>query len=554
MMCGMVAMCADHIIKYPQAYPNWRNDLRNMLSLAWNRNGSDPASHGDVYSGAWAFPESAVCCGTSLSYNQYTAAPTIIRYGVLADDPWAREIGRRMMLMATYDSLPNGVVKDGLFGDQVATGEWSNLAHPWPLCQVMEAIAWLPEDFAPNRENHIVRSTSVVNNVLYEKGRISYSTFDAPRGTQEILRLAFAPSSVRADGRELRLVHDLAQNGYSVKTLSNGDCITTIRHDGLKSIVIEGPDPQEIADDGTFKYSGTWTFETNTASIGGTAHVTAEGGATMTLTFRGNQARLLGVVAPDGGWADAFVDGVKEPTTVEFWNPTARSQQPVFMKRGLTNGIHELKLVASGQKNPLSSGTKVRVGALQFSAASGEAGFGSGGGPRGAQRLICGYTGRNDYLDSEGHFWRPGTEFVARLGFGADTVARCWWVSRRSMYIGGTKDQEIYRYGVHAPEFWVNLTVAPGTYLVRLHWADTPETPWVEREGKWEPVSRPTSVSINGKPVIENLSVRKEVGTFKAYAREFPGIQAQSGTIEVRFKSTSGHDAMIQALEVLPAL
>jgi hypothetical protein len=393
----------------------------------------------------------------------------------------------------------------------------------------------------------------VVNDVRYEKGRISYSTFDAPSATQEILRLAFAPSSVRADGRELRRAQDLGENGYSVKALTNGDCLATIRHDGLKHIIVEGPDPQETADDGAFTYSGTWTCETNPAAFGGVSHATASDGATMSFKFKGNQARLLGVVAPDGGWADAFVDGVKEPTIVEFWNPTTRYQQPVFLKKGLTNAIHELKLVASGQKNPIASGANVRVDGLQFSAATGEAGFGSGGGPRTAQRLIFGFTGRNDYIDSEGNAWRPGTEFVTRLGFGADTVARCWWVSRRSMYIGGTKDQEIYRYGVHAPEFWVNLTVAPGTYVVRLHWADTPETPWVEREGKWETVSRPTSVSINGKTVIEDLSVRKEVGTFKAYTREFPGVQAQNGTIEVRFKSTAGHDAMIQAMEVVPA-
>jgi len=74
----------------------------------------------------------------------------------------------------------------------------------------------------------------------------------------------------------------------------------------------------------------------------------------------------------------------------------------------------------------------------------------------------------------------------------------------------------------------------------------------VEREGKWETVSRPTTVSINGKTVIENLNVRNEAGTFKAYVREFPGIQAQNGAIELRFKSTAGHDAMIQAVEVLP--
>ncbi len=129
MMCGMVSMCADHFMKYPQAYPNWRNDLRNMLSLVWNRNGADPASQGDVYSGAWAFPESSVCCGTSLSYNQYTAGPTLIRYGVLADSDWALEIGRRMMLMATYDSLPNGVVKDGLLGDQSPPAS----GRTWPI-------------------------------------------------------------------------------------------------------------------------------------------------------------------------------------------------------------------------------------------------------------------------------------------------------------------------------------------------------------------------------------------------------------------------------------
>ena len=88
---------------------------------------------------------------------------------------------------------------------------------------------------------------------------------------------------------------------------------------------------------------------------------------------------------------------------------------------------------------------------------------------------------------------------------------------------------------------------------MRLHWADTPETPWVEREGKWETIYRPTTVLINGTPVIENLNVRQEVGTFKAYVREFPGIEPKNGVIEVRFKSpVAGHEAMIQALELIP--
>lgn len=552
MMCGMVSMCADHLMKYPQAYPNWRNDLRNMLSLLWNRNGADPASQGDVYNGAWAFPESSVCCGTSLSYNQYTAGPTLIRYGVLAGSDWAVEIGRRMVLMATYDSPANGVVKDGLLGNQVATGEWSNLAHPWPLCQALEAIAWLPEYFGPNRENHIVRSTSVVTNVLYEQGRIRYSTYDAPPDVQEVLRLAFQPASVEADGRRLKPRADLNGNGYMVAVLSNGDCMVKVRHDGRRRIVITGPDPQQVADDGAFAFTGAWAVGTNTAAHGGSFRSTAEAGASMTFNFIGNRVCLTGPVGPDGGWADALVDGVKEPTLVECWNPSVRHKQPLFVKKGLTNGPHELRIVVRGEKNPLARNALVCIDSAQYSAATGEAGFGSGGGPKEPQRLIFGYTGRDDYVDSQGQAWRPGTEFVTRLGFAADTVARCWWTRRRSMYIGGTKDEEIYRYGVHAPEFWVNLTAAPGQYLVRLHWADTPETPWVEREGKWEPVSRPTTVAINGVTVIEDLSVRKEVGTFKAYMREFPGVRPQNGVIELRFKSTQGHEAMIQAVELIP--
>ena len=248
------------------------------------------------YSGAWAFPESSVCCGTSLSYNQYTAGPTLIRYGALAHSEWAAEIGRRMMLMATYDSLPNGVVKDGLFGDQVATAEWSNLAHPWPLCQVLEAMAWLPEKFAPNRENHLVRSSSVVQKILYEKGRITYTTFDSPPGAQEVMRLAFRPTSIQADGRRLKERSTLDANGYSLASLSNGDWIVTVRHDGCRNIQVVGDDPQQMAGHDSFVFTGPWAAIKDTGAPDGSFRSADQAGATMTFQFSGNQVRLLGVV------------------------------------------------------------------------------------------------------------------------------------------------------------------------------------------------------------------------------------------------------------------
>lgn len=571
-MCGTVSMICDYFQRARADFPNWRADVRNIMLLIANRNSADPVSMADTYSGAWAWPESSVCCGTSLSYNQYTAAPTIIRYGALADDPWAREIGRRMILMATYDSETNGVVKDGLLGQTVATGEWSNLAHPWPLCQALEAMAWMPRALAPNRENHILRCASVVQAVRYEKGRVSYRTYDASPPAVDALRLAFEPEEIRGNRQPLLRRANLDANGYTVEALSNGDWLVHIRHDGQRTIAVEGPDPQTSLPIHQCQWDGAWTDEPvesddaavdlETALRGGSpadpseppsARIASAEGASMTVSFHGNQVRVIGAVDTDGGWADAYLDGVKQLTRIECWNPQRRERQLLFARGGLNNRPHELKLVARGQKNPLSRGTAIRIAGVQCSDATGDAGYGSGGGPTGPQRMIFGYPKREDYIDSAGQAWRTATEFVIRLGAGQDTVARCWWTARRTKWVGNTRDPELYRYGVRGREFRVALTVGPGRYRLTLKWADTAETPWMERENGWNRVVRLTSVWINGEQVIDRLDAAKEAnGPFRAVDRTFDQIAPRHGIIEVRFQGADGREAMIQALELVP--
>lgn len=573
---------ARYLMDHPQVFPNWRADVRNIITLFLNHTSVSPESDGDVYSGAWAFPESDGCCGKSLAWGPLFLGIDFAQYGSEARDPWATEMARRMEILATYDSLDSGVVDDKIHGGTVAAGEWFNGTHPSALYYVLNAIAWMPEVMAPSRENHIVRSSAIINSVFYGKGKIAYSTFDAPSPTTTVLRLAFRPSKVTAEGRPLALeatAGGLTSNGYEVAPLSNGDFIVTIRHDGEKSVVIAGPDPQELTDDTKLTYQGTWEVKTDPSAYLGAEHVTSTAGSEMRFGFNGNQVRVLSTVGPSGGNAEIYLDGVKQLVGIDFWNPHSLHEQVVYSRSGLSQGHHTLRIVALSERNPYSKGNQVGIDGVETSAATGTTGFGAGGGSTSAQRMIFGYPFRHDYVDTKGNAWHPGTEFVVRTGYLTDSVARNWWTVRQAVDLYGARDPEIYSYGVHAPEFTVYVTVAPGTYHLRLMFAEN------------QPLSgraRLMDVYINGRLQFRNLDI---LATAKRKLQEDPAhtepeafsthpgylgvpnphpdspehravdlvvndVTPRNGVIAIRLRGVEDADgqseAMLQALEVGP--
>ena len=119
--------------------------------------------------------------------------------------------------------------------------------------------------------------------------------------------------------------------------------------------------------------------------------------AAVTMSFVGNQVRLLGRVAPDGGLADVYLDDQKQLVGIDCWCPTARYEQVLYYRNGLSDGPHTLRVVVRGTQNAKSSGARVYVDALQWSAATGTSGWGAGGGPTETQRMIMGYPGSPGY-------------------------------------------------------------------------------------------------------------------------------------------------------------
>ena len=535
---------AHQLMDHPDVFPNWRADVRNIVSLFLNRTSVSPLSRGGVYSGAWAYPESSSCCGRSLWYGPMELAGVYAKYGALADSEWAREMGRRQILLATYATHETGVVEDNIDGGPIVASHWFKIAHPMALKHVLESMAWLPEELGASRENHIMRSGSVVTSVSYGDGRVAYRAFDAPSPCVDMLRLAFTPSQITADGQPLRLRTELDANGYRLEPIEGGDCLVSIRHDGCTDVLAAGDDPQQVVDDSGLDYEGDWLGVRHAGDFAGGSRVTSAAGAALSRTFAGNQVRLVGAVSPRGGRADVYLDGVKQLVGIDCWCPQERRQQVLYWRNGLDPGPHTLRVTASGEGNPLSSGAEVYADAVQWSAAAGAGAHGSGGGPTGHQRVIFGYAGRPDYVDSAGHSWRPATEFVVRLGNRADAVAAAWWTTSRAGSVAGTTDPELYRYGVHARDLTFYFTVGPGAYHVRLKLAETRET---------EIRDRLLSVELNGRRVVEAMDIAATAGGLdRAVDLVFDDVEPENGVIAVRLRNRYGGEAIVQAMEVGP--
>jgi len=547
----------SYLLDNKDDFTNWKSDVRNILGLFINHASVSPLSNGDVYHGAWAYPESSGCCGRVLWAPPLDVAGLFGRYGVEADSEWAREIARRSQILATYDPLPTGQSMDLIDGGVYVNKDWFKIAHPVPLAYLLVHMGWQPEVLGANRENHLMRSTRVVNRVYYGKGQIDYSTFDAPTRTIDVLRLAFVPAGITANGVPLAQRNDLTSIGYTVRSLVNGDAIVSIRHDGAREIAVRGPDPQTEVEQKQLRFEGNWNEGTHSDDKAGRVRVAFATGSALTYSFIGNQVRLVGCVGERGGFADVYLDDAKQLAPIDFYSAIPIHRQILYYRNGLADGPHTIKVVVRGAHNPLSKGDEVYVAGMQSSDATSSSGFGEGGGPRDTQRLIFGYAGRTDYIDSQGNSWRPGTEFIARTGDLTDVVAKTWWSVRQAVFVreqtdAGSlrfaKDQELYRYGIHWKDFTVNLTVGPGTYHVRLKFAEQ------QCSG---PRQRAMTIYINDQKMVEGFDVFATAGAADQVADlVYNAIQPQNGVIAIRFtgESIEGRptEAMVQAIEVGP--
>ena len=118
-------------------------------------------------------------------------------------------------------------------------------------------------------------------------------------------------------------------------------------------------------------------------------------------------------------------------------------------------------------------------------------------------------------------------------------------------YIWRTQDPTIYRTSRQG-DFSYNIPLKPGTYELRLHFAETLYGP--EDAGGGGEGSRIMMVTANGKPLLVDFDVLADAGGGRtADVRVFPDTSpADDGFLHLNFSSVRGGRAMVSAIELLP--
>ena len=155
-------------------------------------------------------------------------------------------------------------------------------------------------------------------------------------------------------------------------------------------------------------------------------------------------------------------------------------------------------------------------------------------------RILAGSS--RSYVDRAGKLWSPDTHFI-----GGTTM-------RSSVqHIWRTQDPSIYRSSRQG-EFRYDIPLKPGTYELRLHFAETFYGP--EEIGSGGEGSRIMAARANGKILMDDFDVVLDAGGSRtADVKVFTGISPdQDGQLHLSFSSSRGGSAMLSAIEILPGL
>jgi beta-galactosidase GanA len=155
-------------------------------------------------------------------------------------------------------------------------------------------------------------------------------------------------------------------NGFELLTLRHADTRSTATDTTHLSLDLSGR--TTISNDDAspaIAYSGAWTHVSNQSytagDYGNTESFANTAGPSASFTFTTSAVRFVSVKGSNGGMADIYLDGAKVATVDTYAPGNKEYEQVLYQAAGLAPGTHTLMVVATGQRNPASSGAFVSV-------------------------------------------------------------------------------------------------------------------------------------------------------------------------------------------------
>ena len=233
---------ARWLLAHRDADPAWRDHAAHLLAWAAQTFGGDTATERGTQWGATVMSEQGADMAKMGSHTARFGA-TLALWSEATADADARERAFRSLNWATYVCREDGIVK---VGEDSNEGWWFSDGYGDYVRHFLAAMGAVPQ-WAPARENHLLRSTSIVNHVEYGPGaaaRVAWTTFDVD--STETLRLVAWPASVTVGGTALAERDDLDDEGFVAEPLVVGGIVLRVRHTHPGEVVVTTALPPDV--------------------------------------------------------------------------------------------------------------------------------------------------------------------------------------------------------------------------------------------------------------------------------------------------------------------
>lgn len=259
---------ATYILEHPEWDADWREDSRAILgwsrAMFWNdgwlKYGVRPTNEQTVY---------------PVPANSHTSrhASVELIYAEKSGDASEKAEAIRALNWATYMVADDG--RNCFPYDMV----WLTDGYGDYVRHYLRAMAAAPE-LAPNNQNHLLRSSSVVKTIHYAPLEVAYTTYDSEG--RELLRLAFSPTLVTAGGKPLVRLENVAdlgrQDGYTFNAVGDVAGLLRVRHNESVDVKISGGriNQPPVAESRTITVPENTSVELNLSATGDSLPVDAQ--------------------------------------------------------------------------------------------------------------------------------------------------------------------------------------------------------------------------------------------------------------------------------------